>query len=29
MLNATTLLGVPPDGDFQFSARVTVEFAST
>jgi regulation of enolase protein 1 (concanavalin A-like superfamily) len=29
MLNATTLLGVPPDGDFQFSARVTVQFAST
>ncbi len=29
MLNASTLLGVPPDGDFQFSARVTVEFAST
>jgi len=29
MLNAVTLLGIPPDGDFQFSARVTVEFAST
>jgi uncharacterized protein len=29
MLNAATLLGVPPDGDFQFSARVTVEFAAT
>ena len=29
MLNAATLLGVPPDGDFQFSARVTVRFAST
>jgi len=29
MLNAVTLLGTPPDGDFQFSARVTVEFAST
>ncbi len=29
MLNAVTLLGLPPDGDFQFSARVTVEFAST
>ena len=29
MLNAATLLGTPPDGDFQFSARVTVEFAST
>src|SRR5258708_8925858 len=28
-LNAVTLLGVPPDGDFQFSARVTVAFAST
>jgi regulation of enolase protein 1 (concanavalin A-like superfamily) len=29
MLNAATLLGVPPDGDFQFSARVTVDFGST
>lgn len=29
MLNAATLLGVPPDGDFQFSARVTVDFEST
>jgi len=29
MLNAATLLGVPPDGDFQFSARVTVNFKST
>ena len=29
MLNAATLLGAPPDGDFQFSARVAVEFAST
>ena len=29
MLNAATLLGIPPGGDFQFSARVTVEFAST
>jgi len=29
VLNAVTLLGVPPDGDFQFSARVAVEFAST
>jgi hypothetical protein len=29
MLNAATLLGVTPDGDFQFSARVTVGFAST
>ena len=27
-LNAATLLGVPPDGDFQFSARVTVSFES-
>ncbi len=29
MLNAATLLGVPPDGDFQFSARVTVDLKST
>jgi uncharacterized protein len=29
MLNAATLLGVPPEGDFQFSARVTVGFAAT
>jgi hypothetical protein len=29
MLNAATLLGVPPDGDFQFSVRVSVEFVST
>ncbi len=29
LLNAATLLGVPPEGDFQFSARVTVDFAST
>ncbi|MGX1676497.1 DUF1349 domain-containing protein [Streptomyces sp. NPDC055400] len=29
MLNAATLLGVPPDCDFQFSARVTVNFEST
>jgi regulation of enolase protein 1 (concanavalin A-like superfamily) len=29
MLNAATLLGTPPAGDFQFSARVTVDFAST
>ncbi|WP_328346483.1 DUF1349 domain-containing protein [Micromonospora sp. NBC_00421] len=29
MLNAATLLGLPPDGDFQLSARVTVEFAAT
>jgi hypothetical protein len=28
MLNAATLLGGPPDGDFQFSARVTVGFES-
>jgi regulation of enolase protein 1 (concanavalin A-like superfamily) len=26
LLNATTLLGLPPAGDFQFSARVTVDF---
>jgi uncharacterized protein len=26
MLNAATLLGPPPEGDFQFSARVTVDF---
>lgn len=29
MLNAVTLLGDVPQGDFQFSARVTVDFAST
>ena len=29
MLNAATLLGVPPAGDFQLSARVSVDFAST
>jgi regulation of enolase protein 1 (concanavalin A-like superfamily) len=29
LLNAVTLLGRPPDGDFQFSARISVEFAST
>jgi uncharacterized protein len=29
VLNAATLLGVPPDGDFQLSARVSVNFAST
>ncbi|WP_445521220.1 DUF1349 domain-containing protein [Streptomyces sp. NEAU-174] len=29
MLNAATLLGVPPDCDFQFSARITVNFEST
>jgi regulation of enolase protein 1 (concanavalin A-like superfamily) len=28
-LNAPTLLGVPPGGDFQFSARVTADLAST
>lgn len=28
MLNAATLIGTPPDGDFQFSARVTVDFAA-
>jgi len=28
MLNAATLLGVPPAGDFQFSARVSVDFRS-
>lgn len=29
LLNAATLLGVPPEGDFRLSARVTVDFAST
>jgi regulation of enolase protein 1 (concanavalin A-like superfamily) len=29
MLNAVRLLGLPPDGDFQFSARVSVAFAGT
>ena len=29
MMNAATLLGTPPDGDYRFSARVTVGFAST
>ena len=29
MLNAATLLGVPPEGDFQLSARVSVDFAAT
>jgi uncharacterized protein len=29
MLNAATLLGLPPAGDFQLSARVTVDFRST
>ncbi len=28
MLNATTLIGTPPAGDFQLSARVTVDFAA-
>lgn len=28
-LNAATLLGSPPTGDFQLSARVSVEFAAT
>jgi regulation of enolase protein 1 (concanavalin A-like superfamily) len=28
-LNAPRLLGIPPEGDFQLSARVTVDFAST
>jgi regulation of enolase protein 1 (concanavalin A-like superfamily) len=28
-LNAATLLGAPPAGDFRFSARVTVDFAAT
>jgi len=26
LLNAATLLGTPPDGDYRFSARVTVDF---
>jgi len=29
MLNAPTLLGTPPAGDFQFSARATVDFGAT
>jgi uncharacterized protein len=29
MLNAATLLGTPPAGDFQLSARVRVDFKST
>jgi regulation of enolase protein 1 (concanavalin A-like superfamily) len=29
MLNAATLLGVPPETDFQLSSRVTVNFAAT
>src|SRR3954462_13695683 len=28
LLNAATLLGTPPDADFQFSARITVDFQS-
>jgi uncharacterized protein len=28
MLNAATLLGLPPEGDFQLSARITVDFMS-
>jgi hypothetical protein len=28
LLNAATLLGTPPSGDFQLHARVTVDFAS-
>ena len=28
VLNAPTLLGLPPAGDFQFSAKVTVDFRS-
>jgi uncharacterized protein len=29
MLNAAALLGAAPEGDFQFSARVTVDFGAT
>ncbi|MBO3093654.1 DUF1349 domain-containing protein [Cellulomonas dongxiuzhuiae] len=29
VLNAPTLLGTPPAGDFQLTARVTVDFAAT
>ena len=29
VLNAPTLLGTPPEGDFQLSARVTVDFVAT
>lgn len=29
LLNAATLLGAPPAGDFRLSARVTVDFGST
>ncbi len=28
LLNAATLIGLPPPGDFRFSARVTVDFRS-
>jgi regulation of enolase protein 1 (concanavalin A-like superfamily) len=28
LMNATTFLGVPPEGDFQFSAKITVGFRS-
>jgi len=28
LMNATTLLGLPPEGDFQFVVRITVEFKS-
>lgn len=28
LMNATTLLGLPPEGDFQFVARITVDFKS-
>jgi regulation of enolase protein 1 (concanavalin A-like superfamily) len=28
LMNASTLLGIPPSGDFQFSAKVTVDFKS-
>ncbi|WP_062134262.1 DUF1349 domain-containing protein [Demequina aestuarii] len=29
LMNAVTLLGAPPEGDFRLSARVTVDFRST
>ena len=29
LMNATTLLGLPPEGDFQFVARITVDFKSS
>ena len=28
LMNATTLLGLPPKGDFQFTAKITVDFKS-